>query len=107
MSLDTLIRRSSLPCPVVTLEQARELLVTHYGLTGALKELGSHQDRNVLVESESPVDTLGLVEEGATALRPENMSRRLRHRRTGRPACSAAALGGGFAGEGAGRHPDD
>jgi 4-aminobutyrate aminotransferase-like enzyme/Ser/Thr protein kinase RdoA (MazF antagonist) len=66
MSLDTLIRRSSLPCPVVTLEQARELLATHYGLTGALKELGSHQDRNVLVESESPVDTLGLVEEGGS-----------------------------------------
>lgn len=50
MSLDTLIRRSSLPCPDVGAAQAAEWLATYYGLSGALKELGSHQDRNFLVD---------------------------------------------------------
>ena len=50
MSLDTLIRRSSLPCPDVGAAQAAEWLATYYGLSGTLKELGSHQDRNFLVD---------------------------------------------------------
>lgn len=50
MSLDTLIRRSSLPCPDVDAAQAAEWLGTHYGLSGTLKELGSHQDRNFLLD---------------------------------------------------------
>jgi 4-aminobutyrate aminotransferase-like enzyme/Ser/Thr protein kinase RdoA (MazF antagonist) len=50
MSLDTLIRRSSLPCPDVNAAQAAEWLATHYGLSGTLKELGSHQDRNFLLD---------------------------------------------------------
>ena len=50
MSLDTLIRRSSLPCPDVDAAQAAEWLATHYGLSGTLKELGSHQDRNFLLD---------------------------------------------------------
>jgi 4-aminobutyrate aminotransferase-like enzyme/Ser/Thr protein kinase RdoA (MazF antagonist) len=50
MPLATLIRRSSLPCPDISLEQAAELLATHYGLAGSLKELGSHQDRNFLLD---------------------------------------------------------
>lgn len=50
MSLDTLIRRSSLPCPDVDTAQAAEWLATHYGLSGTLKELGSHQDRNFLLD---------------------------------------------------------
>ncbi|MFY1666104.1 aminotransferase [Pseudomonas sp. Pseu.R1] len=51
MPLATLIRRSSLPCPEVTSAQAAELLLTHYGMAGALKELGSHQDRNFLLDT--------------------------------------------------------
>lgn len=50
MPLATLIRRSSLPCPQITHDQAAELLWTHYGLAGALKELGSQQDRNFRVD---------------------------------------------------------
>lgn len=51
MPLATLIRRSSLPCPAVSTEQALELLARHYGLGGTLKELGSQQDRNFLVDT--------------------------------------------------------
>ncbi|EPN14444.1 class III aminotransferase, partial [Pseudomonas syringae pv. actinidiae ICMP 18804] len=32
MPLATLIRRSSLPCPAVSVEQALQLLAQHYGL---------------------------------------------------------------------------
>ncbi len=51
MPLATLIRRSSLPCPEITADQAAELLSAYYGLTGMLKELGSHQDRNFLLDT--------------------------------------------------------
>jgi len=51
MPLATLIRRSSLPCPEVSAEQALQLLAQHYGLSGTLKELGSQQDRNFLVDT--------------------------------------------------------
>jgi 4-aminobutyrate aminotransferase-like enzyme/Ser/Thr protein kinase RdoA (MazF antagonist) len=50
MPLETLIRRSSLPCPDISPDQAARLLSTHYGLGGTLKELGSHQDRNFRVD---------------------------------------------------------
>lgn len=51
MPLATLIHRSSLPCPEVSAEQALLLLEQHYGLSGTLKELGSQQDRNYLLDS--------------------------------------------------------
>jgi 4-aminobutyrate aminotransferase-like enzyme/Ser/Thr protein kinase RdoA (MazF antagonist) len=51
MPLATLIRRSSLPCPDVSAEQALQLLAKHYGLSGALTELGSQQDRNFLLDT--------------------------------------------------------
>ncbi|HEX8592736.1 MAG TPA: aminotransferase [Pseudomonas sp.] len=51
MPLATLIRRSSLPCPHISTERASQLLDQHYGLSGALKELGSQQDRNFLLDS--------------------------------------------------------
>jgi len=51
MPLATLIRRSSLPCPEVSASQALQLLERHYGLSGSLKELGSQQDRNFLLDS--------------------------------------------------------
>ncbi|WP_397450948.1 aminotransferase [Pseudomonas sp. NA-150] len=53
MPLATLIHRSSLPCPEVSAAQALRLLELHYGLSGALKELGSQQDRNYLVDSDA------------------------------------------------------
>jgi len=52
MPLATLIHRSSLPCPEVSAEQALQLLEQHYGLSGTLKELGSQQDRNYLLDSD-------------------------------------------------------
>lgn len=51
MPLATLIRRSSLPCPHVSLDQARSLLAQHYGLNGTLKVLGSQQDCNLLLDT--------------------------------------------------------
>jgi len=52
MPLTTLIRRSSLPCPQISAAQALQLLAQHYGLRGSVKELGSQQDRNFLLEGE-------------------------------------------------------
>ncbi|RRV03919.1 aminotransferase [Pseudomonas sp. v388] len=51
MPLATLIRRSSLPCPDIGEDQARNVLRHHYGLSGVLKELGSQQDRNFLLDT--------------------------------------------------------
>ncbi len=51
MPLATLIRRSSLPCPLISLDQARMLLAQHYGLGGTLKVLGSQQDCNLLLDT--------------------------------------------------------
>ncbi|MCO8164763.1 aminotransferase [Pseudomonas sp. 21LCFQ010] len=51
MPLATLIRRSSLPCPQVGVDQALSLLQTHYGLSGSLKVLGSQQDCNLLLDT--------------------------------------------------------
>lgn len=51
MPLATLIRRSSLPCPEIGEDQARNALRHHYGLSGVLKELGSQQDRNFLLDA--------------------------------------------------------
>ncbi|MDB5982439.1 MAG: dgdA [Pseudomonas sp.] len=53
MPLATLIHRSSLPCPEVNAAQALALLEEYYGLSGALKELGSQQDRNYLLDSDA------------------------------------------------------
>ena len=51
MPLATLVRRSSLPCPDIGAEVARNVLQHHYGLSGTLKELGSQQDRNFLLDT--------------------------------------------------------
>ena len=41
-----------LPRPRLQLEQARELARTRFGVTGALTELGSHQDRNFRIDTD-------------------------------------------------------
>jgi 4-aminobutyrate aminotransferase-like enzyme/Ser/Thr protein kinase RdoA (MazF antagonist) len=51
MPLATLVRRSSLPCPDVGADVARNVLQHHYGLRGTLKDLGSQQDRNFLLDT--------------------------------------------------------
>ncbi|WP_024694016.1 aminotransferase [Pseudomonas syringae] len=53
MPLATLIRRSSLSCPDVSLEQALQWLSQHYGLSGTLRSLGSQQDHNFLLDTET------------------------------------------------------
>jgi 4-aminobutyrate aminotransferase-like enzyme/Ser/Thr protein kinase RdoA (MazF antagonist) len=51
MPLTTLMQRSGLPSPQVDLEQARQLLQDHYGLSASIERLGSQQDVNFRVES--------------------------------------------------------
>ncbi|MCU7250165.1 aminotransferase [Pseudomonas koreensis] len=52
MSFATLIHRASLPSPQVSAQQALQVLVEHYGLSGTLHPLGSQQDLNYRVDSE-------------------------------------------------------
>ncbi|OCI92021.1 hypothetical protein A6U86_20485 [Rhizobium sp. AC27/96] len=47
----TLANRMQLPRPDITPEEAAEILQTHYGLSGALSELGSQQDRNYRINA--------------------------------------------------------
>ncbi|MDH0745798.1 aminotransferase [Pseudomonas sp. GD03842] len=80
MPLATLIRRSSLPCPEINLAQAAELLSTHYGLSGALKELGSHQDRNFLLDTgERPRFVLKICHGDYSAVELKAQHAALRH----------------------------
>ncbi|MFJ4195228.1 aminotransferase [Pseudomonas sp. NPDC089534] len=51
MSFATLIHRASLPSPQVSAEQALQLLMEHYGLSGVLHPLGSQQDLNFRVDA--------------------------------------------------------
>jgi len=46
-----LVNRIQLPRPDVTPDEAADILREHYGLTGALHELGSQQDRNYRVDA--------------------------------------------------------
>ncbi|GAJ94400.1 aminotransferase [Rhizobium rhizogenes] len=46
-----LVNRMQLPRPDITPEEAAELLLTHYGLSGTLTELGSQQDRNYRISA--------------------------------------------------------
>ncbi|GEO86908.1 MULTISPECIES: aminotransferase [Alphaproteobacteria] len=46
-----LLKRTELPRPTVSEEQARDILKTHYGLEGTIKELGSQQDRNFRIDT--------------------------------------------------------
>lgn len=43
----------ALPAPEISADQARRLLRRHYGIEGTVRELGSQQDANFLVESAS------------------------------------------------------
>ncbi len=53
MPEDALLRRTELPRPDVTAEDAAAILEGWYGLTGPIVELGSQQDRNYRVDTES------------------------------------------------------
>lgn len=46
-----LLRRTELPRPNVSEQQAADILKEHYGLEGSLKELGSQQDRNFRIDT--------------------------------------------------------
>lgn len=46
-----LVNRMQLQRPDITPEDAAEILQTHYGLSGALSELGSQQDRNYRIDA--------------------------------------------------------
>ncbi|PZU86220.1 MAG: aminotransferase [Shinella sp.] len=46
-----LLQRTELPRPNVSEAQAREILKDHYRLEGTIRELGSQQDRNYLIDA--------------------------------------------------------
>ncbi len=46
-----LLQRTELPRPNVSDAQAREILKEHYALEGVIRELGSQQDRNFLIDT--------------------------------------------------------
>ncbi|MCM2403841.1 aminotransferase [Rhizobium sp. S153] len=46
-----LLQRTELPRPNVSEAQAREILKDHYRLEGTIRELGSQQDRNYLIDT--------------------------------------------------------
>lgn len=46
-----LLQRTTLPRPEISAAQAAEILERRYELTGTLKELGSQQDRNYLIDT--------------------------------------------------------
>lgn len=53
MNNSVLFQRTELPRPQITAEDAAAILKDHYGLQGRLKELGSQQDRNFRLDSET------------------------------------------------------
>ena len=79
MPLATLIHRSSLPCPEVSAEQAQQLLEQYYGLNGTLKELGSQQDRNYLLDCGAARYVLKICHGGYSALELQAQHSALAH----------------------------
>lgn len=53
MPLSALLRRASQPAPQLDPHEALSLLQAHYGLTGQVEPLGSQQDLNFLVHTDS------------------------------------------------------
>ncbi|WP_160010864.1 aminotransferase [Rhizobium sp. 18055] len=51
MTDETLAQRLELPRPDVTAAEAGDILLSHYGLSGTLSELGSQQDRNYRIDT--------------------------------------------------------
>ncbi|MFS8143996.1 hypothetical protein ATY78_08770 [Rhizobium sp. R635] len=52
MTDEVLVDRMALPRPDVTVADAEEILLAHYGLSGVAAELGSQQDRNYRVDTD-------------------------------------------------------
>jgi 4-aminobutyrate aminotransferase-like enzyme/Ser/Thr protein kinase RdoA (MazF antagonist) len=53
MTEEALVDRMALPRPDVSASEAADILLTHYGLSGTLFELGSQQDRNYRLDTDS------------------------------------------------------
>jgi Ser/Thr protein kinase RdoA (MazF antagonist) len=51
MTDETLTQRLELPRPDVTAAEAGDILLSRYGLSGTLTELGSQQDRNYRIDT--------------------------------------------------------
>lgn len=54
------LEQPALPAPQVSTAQARELLAAHYDVVAHVRELGSQQDKNFLIEDDDGV-TLGVL----------------------------------------------
>ncbi|KAJ4298155.1 hypothetical protein N0V90_006054 [Kalmusia sp. IMI 367209] len=79
--------RMWLPRPDITQEEARAILLKHYDLSGALKELDSQQDRNFLIDTgvKSFVLKICLAEYGPTELEAQVSAFQHLHTKSGVP----------------------
>jgi len=79
MSDAALFDRTQLPRPNVSIEDAENILRDDYGLTGTISELGSQQDRNFRIDSDSGRYVLKIcrIEYAAIELQAQNSAMKL------------------------------
>lgn len=76
---DALKLRTELPRPDVSAEEAQALLAEHHGLSGAISELGSQQDRNYRVDTGERRYVLKICRAEYGSLELEAQNAALRH----------------------------
>jgi 4-aminobutyrate aminotransferase-like enzyme/Ser/Thr protein kinase RdoA (MazF antagonist) len=74
-----LVNRIQLPRPEVSAEDAADILRTYYGLSGALTELGSQQDRNYRIDTAGARYVLKICREEYAAIELEAQNAAIRH----------------------------
>ncbi|WEX76844.1 aminotransferase [Sinorhizobium numidicum] len=79
MEEETLKRRTELPRPNVSAEEAKVVLSEHYGLSGDLIELGSQQDQNYRVDTDEGRFVLKICRMEYARLELEAQNAALRH----------------------------
>ncbi|KAH8894732.1 APH-domain-containing protein [Thozetella sp. PMI_491] len=86
--------RLQLPRPDVTQKDAEDILSTHYGLAGILKELGSQQDRNYRVDTGKARFVLKIcrVEYTIEELEAQNLAMGHLHTKSGAPRVPTVIL---------------
>ena len=68
-----------LPRPRVTIEQATELALDRFGITGTVTELGSHQDRNFRIETDAGTVVLKISNPAVATVELEAQNAALEH----------------------------
>jgi 4-aminobutyrate aminotransferase-like enzyme/Ser/Thr protein kinase RdoA (MazF antagonist) len=79
MTDETLARRLELPRPDVTAAEASDILLSRYGLSGTISELGSQQDRNYCVDTGERRYVLKICDVDYQTLELEAQNAAIRH----------------------------